>query len=81
MNDADLSFLLLGIATSLERQQQGASAGVLRQAARRLAVQNSDACEHCGEALVRQPTGRPARFCSGRCRVAAWRNERVKLSA
>lgn len=31
------------------------------------------ACAWCGKRLVERGTGRPARFCSGRCRVAAHR--------
>lgn len=31
------------------------------------------ACEHCGEELRRAGRGRPQRFCSSRCRVAAHR--------
>ena len=30
-------------------------------------------CEHCGARLIWARTGRPRRFCSTRCRVAAHR--------
>lgn len=31
------------------------------------------ACNHCGRVIQRRPTGRPATYCSGACRVAAHR--------
>jgi endogenous inhibitor of DNA gyrase (YacG/DUF329 family) len=34
---------------------------------------SADRCQHCGGRLVWARTGRPARFCSTRCRVAAHR--------
>jgi hypothetical protein len=30
-------------------------------------------CAHCGESFERKARGRPGKFCSGACRVAAWR--------
>jgi hypothetical protein len=85
MNNADLSFLLLGIADSLERQVQGASAGVLRQAARRLAELHVDEpgvdrCAGCGNAIVQPRTGRRRRWC-GRGRCESRTRENAKVSA
>jgi hypothetical protein len=69
VNDADLVRLLSLIADSLERQNQAASGGLVRQAARRIATEeSSEGCERCGKPLVQPVTGRPRRFCSERCR-------------
>jgi phage N-6-adenine-methyltransferase len=35
-------------------------------------------CQTCRKALTASKTGRPRRFCSDRCRVAAWRKRRAK---
>lgn len=33
-------------------------------------------CEHCEQPFPRQPKGRVPKWCSGRCKVAAWRARR-----
>jgi hypothetical protein len=73
MNDDDLVPLLLLAADSIERQQQTATAGIMRRAARKLAEllvdePSTDRCERCGKPLEQKPTGRRRRFCSERCR-------------
>jgi predicted metalloprotease len=70
VNDADLAALVLVIADSIERQDQAESAGVLRQAARRIVTGEGSAegCERCGSPIERKATGRPRRYCSERCR-------------
>lgn len=36
-------------------------------------------CATCRRAIVPAPTGRPRRYCSDRCRVAAWRKRHRRL--
>ncbi len=36
------------------------------------------ACQHCNEAFEVAATGRPPKFCSSRCRKAAWEAERFR---
>lgn len=36
------------------------------------------ACQHCNEAFEGAATGRPPKFCSSRCRKAAWEAERFR---
>jgi endogenous inhibitor of DNA gyrase (YacG/DUF329 family) len=36
-------------------------------------------CEHCGCAAVNIEHGKPRRFCSGRCQVAAWRKAHARV--
>jgi hypothetical protein len=33
-------------------------------------------CSICGRTFPRKPRGRPGKFCSGACRIAAWRQRR-----
>lgn len=40
---------------------------------------SSDTCGNCGTRLVWARTGRPARYCSTRCRVAAHRAGRLVI--
>jgi hypothetical protein len=35
------------------------------------------ACAECGELILRSGPGRPPIYCSGRCRVAAWRRRQA----
>lgn len=54
--------------------------GFMREAARRLlelSEGTEDGCEHCGARIGGKQTGRPARFCSSRCRVAAHRETKA----
>jgi hypothetical protein len=81
LNDRELAELLVVVARSVELRGTIEGAGLIRQAARRLLQLDEDACEQCGKPIDRKPNGRKARFCSGRCRVAAHRNESPKVSA
>ena len=85
MKDADLTRLLLLLADSLDLRGGMESGGICRQAARRLLELTSasglDGCERCGKALTHKSTGRPARFCSSRCRLAAHRETKGLRSA
>jgi hypothetical protein len=91
MTDLELAALLITVADSLAKRDAGASAGIIRVGARRIAElsrvlgserKTSDGCEWCGVAIVQPVTGRPRRFCSARCRKAAGRNGRnVRLAS
>lgn len=71
----ELARTLALVAGDVERR--GLSyAGVLRRAARALAdvgEPSTAGCPRCRAPVDRKPTGRPARYCSPRCRKAAWR--------
>jgi hypothetical protein len=71
LSNADLARLMVVFADSIEASGTR-SVGFLREAARRL-MQLADGCEQCGQAINRKTTGRPARFCSSRCRLASHR--------
>jgi hypothetical protein len=84
MNDAELAALALVIADSIERERQDASAGVIRQLARRVVELGSerptgpDACQGCGAALSQPHTGRPRKWCGrGRCDWRTRENAKV----
>lgn len=70
MNDTDCLRLLSFLADSLERQQQLASAQLVRWAHRRIVEGPTfeSGCERCGAVLDQKPVGRRRRFCSERCR-------------
>ena len=40
---------------------------------RRAQLRPGKSCEHCGRPIAPKRTGRPPRFCSNRCRQAAFR--------
>jgi len=80
LSNRDLARFLTLFADSIEAGGTR-SVGFLREAARRLVSLAGGGCEQCGVSIERKATGRPARFCSSRCRLAAHRNERAKLSA
>jgi len=91
MSQPDLVAVAVFVAADLD-QRAYPFAGAVRQVARRLAelelevqaaaetVQRLDNCEHCGEAITQPEAGHPRRFCSDRCRRAAWRTKERRMS-
>jgi predicted nucleic acid-binding Zn ribbon protein len=61
------------------RYKSNSARDTLRKRAARAAAppkQTASKCEACGTAITLAANGRPARFCSGRCRVAQHRSKR-----
>lgn len=77
MNDRDLAALGLAVARVIELRGGIEAAGIMRQMAKRLVQISDDACERCGSPIERKPNGRPAKFCSSRCRLAAHRETKA----
>lgn len=71
MTDDDLAALALALADRLDAKGGPASAGLVRQLVQRLSERDrtpGGGCEECGASVTQPATGRPARFCSDRCR-------------
>ena len=77
MTNDELVALALTLADRLDANGGPASAGLVRQLARRLSGHTPGGCEHCGGPVTQPATGRPARFCSDRCRYR-YRYHRTK---
>ena len=75
MTPTELARMLSHVAADLESRGYG-NVGVIRVAARELSTMRpapkDDACGRCGDAVVQPATGRRKRWCSARCRRAAF---------
>lgn len=87
MTGAELARLLILVADQLDGHGLS-GAGPVRQAARYIAeapAVEEPSCPVCGGQVPAGGRGRPARFCSDRCRLYAWRetkrNEDRRLGA
>lgn len=68
---------LTGLELEAGNETPAAAAGELERPRKpELPTFWSQACDHCGGRIPSRPTGRPPRFCSTRCRVAAHRAAR-----
>ena len=78
MTDDQLAAILLRIAADMQgRRPDAPLPGVLRQAARRIRELTPESeltagrCPECGDPVPVSSGGRPAIFCSSRCRLRA----------